>query len=108
MKITRLHYERLATAIRDFKALYKPTDSDKLKDIDPWKERIRAYQADPKFKDWRTAFIWAIYHAVTTDMTIRDMMREGYRSTDGTKSIPYSDSHIETALKKILHNEVYP
>jgi len=98
MKVTKLHYERLETAIRAFKALYKPTDSDKLKGIDPWQECIRAYQADPKFKDWRIAFIWAVYHAVTQDMTIRDMMING----------GYLDSHIETALKKILHDEVYP
>ena len=89
MKITKLHYERLETAIRAFKALYNDEE---------WQERIRAYQADPKFKDWRIAFIWAVYHAVTTDMTIRDMMING----------GYLDSHIETALKKILHDEVYP
>ena len=89
MKVSKLHYERLETAIRAFKALY--TDEE-------WTKRIRAYQADPKFKDWRIAFIWAVYHAVTTDMTIRDMMVNG----------GYLDSHIETALKKILHNEVYP
>ena len=87
MKVSKLHYERLETAIRDFKALYNDEE---------WNSRIRAYQADPKFKDWRIAFIWAVYHAVTQDMTIRDMM------------INYNDSHIETALKKILHNEVYP
>ena len=98
MKVTKLHYERLATAIRDFKALYKPTDSDKLKGIDPWTKRIRHYQADPRFKDWRIAFIWSAYHAVIQDMTIRDMMING----------GYKDSHIETALKKILHDEVYP
>jgi len=86
MKITRLHYERLATAIRDFKALYNDEE---------WEECIRAY---PRFEDWRITFIWAVYHAVTTDMTIRDMMVNG----------GYNDSHIETALKKILHDEVYP
>ena len=99
MKVTNIHYERLATAIRAFKALYNDEE---------WQERIRAYQADPRFKDWRIAYIWSAYHAVIQDMTIRDMMREGYRSIDDTMSIPYNDSHIETALKKILHNEVYP
>ena len=89
MKISKIHYTRLETAIRAFKTLY--TDEE-------WQERIRAYQADPKFKDWRIAFIWAVYHAVTQDMTIRDMMING----------GYLDSHIETALKKILHDEVYP
>ena len=96
MKVTKLHYDRLETAIRTFKALYKPTDSDKL---DPWQERIRHYQADPRFKDWRIAFIWAVYHdSIRLNATIRDMMVNG----------GYNDSHIETALKKILHDEVYP
>ena len=98
MRVTKPHYDILEKAYLRFKALYQPTDSDILKGIDPYQERIRAYQANPKFKDWRIAFMWDVYRALCMDMTIRDMMHDG----------KYLDAHIETALKKIIGLDIYP
>jgi len=83
MKMTIEHYSKLDKALNEY--LDTTTDLQGL---------IRAYQANPRYKDWRIAFMWAIYH------TVKPL------TTDETKG--YLDAHIETALKKAIGRYIYP
>ena len=89
MRVTIEHYNRLFNAIRDFKSLFTP---------EAWQEEIRRYQADERFKDWRVAFTWAVFHSLKH----KDMI--------GVNLGNYSDAHIDTALRKAFKalGDVYP
>ena len=89
MKVSKAHYDRLKKRIDEVLSLYTSKEIQLS---------IREFQANPKLKNWRIAFMWAVYHQATTDESIQDMMREG----------KYLDAHIETALKKALYDLIYP
>ena len=85
MRVTKEHYNKLEIALR------AELDSFTTEEL---QFRVRAYQKDKDFNDWRIAFMWAVYFKVKP---LTRVELEGYL-----------DAHIETALKKAIGSYIYP
>ena len=94
MKITKENLDKLGMKISAILSEY----SDVV-----IQNTIREYQANPKIKDYRIAFMWRVFSIINK----RDSFKFYYELLEGNG---LNDSHIETAMKHLFKKRglLYP